>query len=47
MEHLTSDIQKIKELLIRMRKYILDKSIESTNANDVKDLESTGKAMWK
>jgi len=46
MEHLASDIKNIKDSLIRMRKYILGKSIEGDKANSVKDLEGVGKAVW-
>ena len=44
MEHLASDISNIKESLGRIQKYILGKTIESDNANNIKDLE--GKAAW-
>jgi len=44
MEHLASDIKNIKELLIRMHKYILGKSIEGNKANQVKDPEDIGMA---
>ena len=43
MEHLASDISNIKESLERIQKYILNKTIESNNANNIKDLESFGK----
>jgi len=46
MEHLASDIKNIKESLCRMGNYIKDKSV-NTNSNDVKDLESVGKAVWE
>ena len=45
IEHLASDTLNIKELLLRMRKYITGKSIDSTKANNVKDLMGMGKAL--
>ena len=45
MEHLISDTINIKELLIRMKKYIAGKSIESEKANEVQDLIGMGKAL--
>ena len=45
MEHLTSDALNVKESLIRMKKYISGKSIDSTKANKVQDLMSMGKAL--
>jgi len=36
----------IKELLSRMEKYILGKSIDGTEANNIKDFESLGKVAW-
>jgi len=47
MEHLTSDALNVKESLIRMKKYISGKSIDSAKANEVKDLMGMGKALWK
>ena len=46
MKQLVLDIKNIKESLIRMRKYILDKSIDGDNTNNVKDLEDIGMAVW-
>lgn len=46
MEHLASDIKNIKDLLLRMQNYILSKSIEGDKANNIKDLEGVGKAVW-
>jgi len=46
MEYLVSDIKNIKDSLIRMRKYILGKTINGNKANSVKDLEGVGKAAW-
>jgi len=45
MKQLVLDIKNIKESLIRMRKYILDKSIDGDNTNNVKDLEDIGMAV--
>ena len=47
MEHLASDALNVKESLIRMKKYISGKSIDSTKANEVKDLRSMGEALWE
>jgi len=44
MEYLASDIKNIKELLIRMCKYILGKSIDGNKANKIKDLKDIGMA---
>ena len=46
MEHLASDIKHIKELLWRIQKYILNKSIEGDKANNIKNLEGIGEAAW-
>ena len=46
MEYLVSDIKNIKDFLCRMGKYIWGKSIDS-NSNNIKDLESVGKAVWE
>jgi len=43
--YLASDVLNIKELLLRMQKYISDKSIDSDKANKVKDLKGISKAM--
>ena len=47
MEHLASDALNIKELLFRMRKYIIGKSIEGNNVNEVENFKGMGKAMWE
>ena len=47
MEYLASDVLNIKKSLIRMKKFIAGKSINSDKANNVKDLEGMGKAIWK
>ena len=46
IEYLSSDIKIIKELLSRMEKFILGKSIDSSKANNIKDFEGLGKAAW-
>ena len=46
MEHLASDIKNIKDLLIRMHKYILGKFIEGNRANSIKDLKDVSKVAW-
>jgi len=46
MEYLALDIKHIKELLQRIQKYILNKLIESDKANDIKNLEGVGEAVW-
>ena len=45
MEHLVSDIKNIKDSLYRMCKYIMGKSINKGNANNVKDLKGIGKVV--
>ena len=47
MEHLASDALNIKESLFRMQKFIAGKSINSSKANDFKDLMGMGKALWE
>ena len=41
------DIKNIKESLTRMQKYILDKTIEGGEANNVKDLKGISKVAWR
>ena len=43
MEHLALDIKNIKELLIRIHKYILGKTIKDDKANSIKDLKGIRK----
>jgi len=43
MEYLASNISNIKKSLGRIQKYILDKIIESNNANNIKDLKGISK----
>jgi len=47
MEHLVSDVKNIKDSFCRMGKYIRGKSIDNTNPNDVKDLESISNMVWE
>ena len=47
MEHLAFDALNIKESLTRMWKFIAGKSINGNKANDLKDLNGMGKAIWK
>ena len=47
MEYLTSDALNVKESLIRIKKYISGKSIDSVKANEVQDLIGMGKALWE
>jgi len=46
IKHLVSNISNIKESLGRIQKYILSKTIESNNTNNIKDLEGVSKAAW-
>ena len=45
MEHLSSDIKNIKELLSKIEKYILGKGIDGSKANNIKDFEGLGKVV--
>ena len=47
LEYLASDIKNIKESLTRIWKYILDKTIEDSEANKVKNLEGISKIAWR
>lgn len=47
IEHLALDIKNIKELLIRICKYILGKLIDGDKANKVKDLKGISMAAWE
>jgi len=47
MEHIVSDVLSIKNSLLRIKKYILDKSINSDKANNFKDLSGMGKSIWE
>ena len=47
IEHLASNALNIKESLTRIQKYIAGKFIDGNKANDVKDLNSMGKAIWE
>jgi len=45
IEHIVSDVLNIKNSLLRIKKYILDKSINGDKANNFKDLSGMGKAI--
>ena len=45
IKYLALDTLNIKELLIRMKKFIAGKFINSDKANNIKDLEGMGKAI--
>ena len=47
MKHLASDTLNIKESLTRIRKFIAGKSINGNKANNLKDLNGMGKAIWE
>ena len=47
MKYLVFDVKNIKDLLSRICKYILGKSINDNKTNNVKDLEGIGKVAWK
>ena len=47
MEHIVSDVLSIKNSLLRIKKYILGKSINGDKANDFKDLSGMGKSIWE
>ena len=47
MEHIASDVLSIKNSLLRIKKYILGKSINGDKANDFKDLSGMGKSIWE
>ena len=46
IKHLASDIKNIKDSLKFMTKYITNKKIDSSKANDLVDLKSIGEAVW-
>ena len=46
MEYLALDLQNIKVSLTRMQKYILGKTIEDNNANNIKDFQGVSKMAW-
>ena len=47
MKHLASDTLNIKESLTRIWKFIAGKSINGNKANNLKDLNGMGKAIWE
>ena len=46
LEHLVSNANNIKKLLHCMTKYILNKKIENSKTNKVKDLKDIGEVKW-
>ena len=46
IEYLSSNIKIMKELLSKMEKFILGKSIDSSKANNIKNFEGLGKTAW-
>ena len=46
IEHITSDTKCIKDSLIFMAKYIVNKKVNPKNANDLKDFDSIGDSIW-
>ena len=46
IEHIASDAKSIKDSLKFMAKYISNKQIELANANDLKDFNGMGDAVW-
>jgi len=47
MKYLASDALNIKKSLFRMWKFIAGKSINSSKANNFKDLMGMDKALWE
>ena len=47
MKHLASNALNVKESLTRMRKFIASKSINGDKANNLKNLNGMGKAIWE
>jgi len=47
IEYIASDVLSIKNSLLRIKKYILGKSINGDKANNFKDLSGMGKAIWE
>jgi len=46
LEYLSSVAINIKKLLVRMARYIENKKIDSSKANDIKNFEDIGQAIW-
>ena len=46
IEHLASDVKNIKDSLKFMTKYITNKKIDSSKANNLVDLKGIGEAVW-
>jgi len=47
IEYLVSDVKNIKDSLKFMTKYITNKRIDSSKANDSEDFKGIGEAVWK
>jgi len=46
LEHIVSDIKSIKDSLKFMAKYISNKQVQSSKANDLDDLDGIGDVVW-
>jgi len=46
LEHIASDVKSIKDSLKFMAKYISNKQVQSSKANDLDDLDGIGDAVW-
>ena len=46
LEHIASDVKSIKDSLKFMAKYISNKQVQSSKANDLNDLDGIGDAVW-
>ena len=47
IKHFASDLKNIKDLSNFMVRYITNKQVNNITANDLKDFESIGNAIWK
>jgi len=47
IKHFTSDSKNIKDSLNFMARYITNKQVNNVTANDLKDFEGIGDAIWK
>jgi len=46
IEYLASNVKNIKDSLKFMTKYITNKKIDSSKANDLEDFKDIGEAVW-
>ena len=46
IKHIVSDSKNIKDLLNFMTKYIVNKQIDSSKANNLEDFHGIGEAVW-